>query len=172
MQRQTTSLCLNREINDQLDYSIMTTLAPGSRVFAVLLSVLVIFWLNLGPAFALEMLMTDEQKNEVSAAILTGCVVSTEFVRELEFGALWRTLFKVETVHKTDRMLFTNTVIYFEQMYSGPIGTNGIGSHGRACPPYPEVRPSQKAKLWCTRGTIGGRTNVLFIPSRQWIKSE
>jgi len=134
---------------------------PVSRRFAVFIGVLVI--LGFCSALALEILVPDEHRTKVSAAILTGRFISREFVRELEVGALWRTVFKVDTVHKADQTIGTNVVVYFEQMYDGPLGITGFRSHGVACPIYPKIRLSHKAKVWCVRLTVSGHTNVLFI---------
>ncbi len=148
---------------------------PVSRRFAVCIGVLVI--LGFCSALALEILVPDEHRTKVSAAILTGRFISREFVRELEVGALGRTVFKVDTVHKADQTIGTNVVVYFEQMYDGPLydgslEITGFRSHGVACPIYPKIRLSHKAKVWCVRLTVSGHTNVLFIPSRQWIEPQ
>jgi len=133
---------------------------------------LLILLVGLCSALAMEALTTDESRTRASAAVFTGRVVSTKFVRELEVGALWQAVIQMEKIHKADQLVATKAVVYFEQMYLGPIGTNGFGCHGYACPRYPDIKLSQKAKFWCPRSTIHGLTNVLFIPWAAWVESQ
>src|SRR5262245_40138721 len=128
-------------------------------------TVTVILLFSLVSAFSLEWAMTDEQRTKASIAVFTGRVNSTEFVRELDSGALWRAVIKITKVNKSDGTLMTNAVVYYEQTFVGRSGEHGIRTHGRVCPAYPNIMVSQEMKLWCTGSTIAGHTKVLFIPS-------
>jgi hypothetical protein len=129
---------------------------------------LLLFLLAGSIAQALETPYTDEQRTERSAAVFTGRVVTTNFISELRSGALWRAEVKVESVEKPEATVKTNAVFYYEQAYSVH-DERGTRWHGSVCPGYPNVVIGQRAKFWCTRWTVAGHRNILFVPSPSWI---
>ncbi len=134
----------------------------------------VILLLSVMSLVALEIAMTDEQRTKSSAAVFSGMVASTEFVRELDSGALWRAVVNVWSVDKSDGSIRTNmsAVVYYEQTFTEHSAERGVRTHGRVCPGYPDLFFLQKTKLWCRRTSIGGQTNVLFVPSASWTKPQ
>ena len=120
-------------------------------------------------ALADESQLSDDERTKQSAAVITGTVVSTNFLRESESGALCSAQIRVESIEKAPADLKTNVVVYFEQSYSVQ-DNQGFRMSLRVCPGYPEIVVGQKIKLWCARWTLEGHTNVLFVPSSSWAK--
>ena len=131
---------------------------------------LAIFLLAAATIHAVEAQLTDEQRSHLSAVVLTGMVVATNFVQESNAGgALYAAQVHVESVEKADAKITNRAVIYFPQPYTVQIG-NMTTMTGRVCPPLPHLTIGQRAKMWCLRHTESGHTNILFIPSASWIK--
>lgn len=122
-------------------------------------------------ATAFEVTLTDEERTIQSAAVLEGTVISTKFLKEMKVGALYSAQIRVDSVEKGQPDLKADTVVFYEQTYTGKDaqGFPTIG-HGRACPGYPEIKVGQKVKLWCIRQTTEDYKNALFIPTSSWAK--
>jgi len=116
---------------------------------------------------AREIPLTDKQRTERSVAVFTATITSTNFLRELQVGALYSAQIKVESIEKSHPDLKTNSVIYFEQTYTAQDESN---THGYICPSYPDLSVGQTVKFWCIRRTVEGHTNVLFVPTSSWAK--
>ena len=132
---------------------------------------LLIILLSAWSALAMEMWLSDEERFRQSDAVFTGTVTSTNLLRELQSGALCSAQIRVESVQRSYPVLETNTVIYYEQTCSVQ-DERGFRMHGRICPGYPDIRVGQRMKLWCIRQTVEGYTNVLFVPSSAWAKTQ
>lgn len=119
---------------------------------------------------AIEARLTDEQRSQLSAVVLTGTVVATNFVQESNVGgALYAAQVRVQSVEKADAKITNRAVIYFPQPYTVQIGSVTTMT-GRVCPPLPHLAIGQRAKMWCLRHTESGLTNILLIPPSSWIK--
>ncbi len=125
----------------------------------------------IGPIRATEIAVTDEQRAESSVVILTGKVVATRFVQEAYSGtALYSADVEIQAVEKTDMSATNNVVVYYLKQHrfleGGPDGrTTHVRPETHALRgTLPAVRLGSSAKLWCTRRTFPGHTNVLFIP--------
>jgi hypothetical protein len=126
---------------------------------------------SIHPATASERLLTDEERSIQSAAVLEGTVISTKFLKELKVGALYSAQIRVDSVEKGQPDLKADTVIFYEQTYTGKDAQGLLTNmHGRACPGYPEIKVGQKVKLWCIRQTTEDYKNALFIPTSSWAK--
>ena len=125
-------------------------------------SVLVLLLL-VSAAIARERRVPETQLIEESAAIFTGTVISANFSQDLKMSTLCSAQIRVESIQKPARDLTSNAVIYYAQ--TG-------GRSGLPCTSYPTIELGQKIKLWCIRRTFDGHTNILFVPSAQWIKRE
>jgi hypothetical protein len=122
-------------------------------------------------ATALEQSLTDEERSIQSAAVLEGTVISTKFLKELKVGALYSAQIRVDSVEKGQPDLKADTVIFYEQTYTGKDAQGLLtGMHGRLCPGYPVIKVGQKVKVWCIRQTTEDYKDALFIPTSSWAK--
>ena len=139
----------------------------------ILFLTLIITLSGMHSATALEPLLTDEERTVQSAAVFEGTVISTKFLKELKVGALYSAHIRVDSVEKGQPAPKADTVIFYEQTYTGKDAQGLLTSmHGSACPGYPEIKVGQKVKLWCIRQSTEDYKNALFIPTSSWAKQQ
>jgi hypothetical protein len=136
----------------------------GATLLAVVLSLV--------PVLAWEGSVTDKERTKESAILFTGIVLSANFLQKLKCGALYSAQIQVASIEEWQPGLNkTNTVVYFEKTYSAYDNEGGFQCHGRVCPAYPDIEIGKKIKVWCVRHTVGGYTNVFFVPTRSSVQS-
>jgi hypothetical protein len=141
-----------------------------------------IILLATGTAFAMEIIVSDAKRTEMSAAVFSGIVTNAQHLPLLKTNAvgglgnpfgtntydrgLWRADVVIGSVTKQDVPLGTVAVVYYEQRPIPP------SLSMRICPGYPVIETNMHATFWCHRVTIDGLTNVLFVSMPSWVKSK
>ena len=135
-------------------------------------------------ALSLEIIVSDEKRTEMSAAVFVGTVTNIQhlpLVRSNAFPAglnkirlgpnvydrgLWRADVVIDRLTKQDVPLGRVAVVYYEQRPMPP----SFG--GRICPGYPVIETNMHATFWCERVTVDSLTNVLFVSWPSWVKNK
>jgi hypothetical protein len=143
-------------------------------------------------ALAMEIVVSDKKRTELSAAVFTGTITNVQHLplvrtnsppdsapgavgfyplggRVQDLG-VWRAEVVVESVTKQDVPLGTVAVVYYPQRPVGLDGRPTLG--GRVCPGYPVIETNMHATFWCHRVTIEGLTNVLYVSMPSWVKKQ
>ena len=110
-------------------------------------------------AVAIEMLPAEK----MCAAVFKGEVVSVEMVQTLTKRSasadLYAARIKVSSATKQDAKLADEATVYY------------VHDEWQVCPRCVDLKAKQRATFYCYRVSIGGKTNVLYVPMATFVES-